>query len=75
MDNFKRLRALLDEEENTRRAALRKEASLKTRWTKLIADMDEIICSLSDTMEEIGEFGADKSFIEVNIKSHVRFNS
>ncbi|KAM8730741.1 uncharacterized protein AB9X84_000705 isoform 1-T4 [Acanthopagrus schlegelii] len=65
MNDFKRRRALLDKEEKTRRAALRKEVRLKIRMIHLISDMTKNTCSLSDTIKEVGKFGGDKRITEV----------
>ncbi|XP_073345161.1 E3 ubiquitin-protein ligase TRIM35-like [Pagrus major] len=62
-DDFNMLRALLDKEEKTRRDALREEARLKIRMIHLIHDTTKNTFSLSDTVKEIGKFGAGERFI------------
>ena len=74
MNNFKRRRALLDEEEETERAALREETRQKIHMTNVIADTTEGMLVLSE-IKANRSFLTNKRFTEVNIRSHDRFNS
>ncbi|XP_036936210.1 FK506-binding protein 5-like isoform X7 [Acanthopagrus latus] len=61
MEIFNMLRASLDEEENTRQAALIKEARLKIRMMHLMHEKIKNTHLLSHTMGEIENLAADKS--------------
>ncbi|KAM8730429.1 E3 ubiquitin-protein ligase TRIM35-like [Acanthopagrus schlegelii] len=60
MDEFKRLHAFLDEDEKTRRAALRKEARQKIQKMRLMHENIKHTCLLSHTMRENGTFQANE---------------
>ena len=75
MEIFNMLRASLDEEENTRQAALIKEARLKIRMMHLMHEKIKNTHLLSHTMGEIENLAADKSIKWVNIRSYDRSNS
>ncbi|XP_073345162.1 uncharacterized protein [Pagrus major] len=74
-DDFNMLRALLDEEEKTRQDALREEVRLKSRMLNLISDVIENTSSLSDTIEEIGQFGAGERFTGVCMAVMIRMQT
>ncbi|XP_030256319.1 tripartite motif-containing protein 35-like isoform X2 [Sparus aurata] len=71
-DDFKRLHAFLNEEEKTRRAALRKEARLKICVIHLMHDRIKSKYLLSHTLGEIGMIRADKSTIETRAIQMIR---
>lgn len=73
-DDFETLCLFLKREEETRIAALRKEETQKIRMMQLITEMSRNTYSLSDTIKNLEECGAN-SFIQVIFKTQEKCNS
>ncbi|KAM8730422.1 uncharacterized protein AB9X84_000506 isoform 1-T1 [Acanthopagrus schlegelii] len=72
MDEFKKLHAFLDEEEKTRRAALRKEARQKICVIHLMHEKIKKTYSLSHTMGETEDFGDNERLISTRVTEVLR---
>ncbi|XP_049420069.1 E3 ubiquitin-protein ligase rnf168-like isoform X2 [Epinephelus fuscoguttatus] len=69
-DDFEKLRHFLKTEEETRIAALEKEETQKIRMMQKITEISRDTFSLSDTVKEMEDLGADDSFIQ-NFKTEM----
>ncbi|XP_044033833.1 zinc-binding protein A33-like [Siniperca chuatsi] len=63
-DDFEKLHLFLQREAATRTAALGEEETQKIRMMQLIAEMSRDTFSLSDTIKDMEDLGADNSFIQ-----------
>lgn len=74
-DDFEKLHLFLKKEEENRIAKLEKEEMQKIGMMQKITEISRDTFSLSDTVKDMQDLGADNSFVQVIIKTQERSNS